>query len=127
MAWDGLTADGEAASVREFGRSKLSDTKMPKKFQEQKASQLLDLKWSGPGSALDMRRQSAATVLQQNTMRRVDAGRRGEGTAARVALSRDSDGDSNDVVTAQNTVEKAVVNEAMSVPNKARSLSKLQQ
>ena len=64
LAWGGLTADGDAASVCEFGRSKLSDTKMPKNFQEQKASQLLDLKWSGPGSALDMRRQSAATVLQ---------------------------------------------------------------
>ena len=125
LAWDGLTAHDDAASVREFGRSKLSDTKLPKKFQEQKASQLLDLKWSGPGSALDMRRLSAATVLQQRTVRRVGAGRRGEGTAARVALFRDSGGDSSGDGT--DTVEKAVVDEAMSAQNKARSLSKLQQ
>ena len=125
LAWDGLTAHGDAASVREFGRSKLSDTKMPKKFQEHKASQLLDLKWSGPGSSLDMRRKSAATVLQQRTVRRVGAGRCGEGTAARAALFRDSDGDNSGDCTV--TVEKAVVDEAMSAQNKARSLSKLQQ
>ena len=105
FVWDGLVADGDAASVREFGRAELSIVKIAQKVRKQKARQQLDLKWSGPGSALDMR-QSAATVLRQRTVRRVDARRRGEGTAARVALFRDSDGDSNDVVTAQTLLRK---------------------
>ena len=73
----------------------------------------------------DMRRKSAATVLQQRTVRIVGAWRRGEGTTARVALFRDSDGDSSGDGT--NTIEKTVVDEAMSAQNSDRSLIKLQQ
>ena len=126
FAWGGLVADGDAASEREFGSAELSNVQIPrKKVQKQEASQQLDLEWSGPGSALGARRQSAATVLRQRTVRRVPSGRRGEGATARAALFRDSDGDSSSDST--DTFEKAAVPkvEAVSAQNKVRSLSKL--
>ena len=93
--------------MREFGSAELSNVQIRrKKVQKKEASQQLDLEWSGPGSALDTRRQSAASVLRQRTVRRVVSGRRGEGVTARVALFRDSDGESSSDTVLQMQLRK---------------------